>query len=78
VSLRCCAHAGAKLADNATCGARCAAFPGCLPVFPPEVAAEVLAWRVAGEWAEVDAEAVADVLEQLHAAITEGLNRKGG
>jgi hypothetical protein len=31
VSLRCCAHTGAKLADNTTCGEGCEAFPSCLP-----------------------------------------------
>jgi hypothetical protein len=31
MSLDCCAHLGAKLADNVTCGEGCDQFPACLP-----------------------------------------------
>jgi hypothetical protein len=43
---------------------------------PPELAGRVLEWRLAGEWADAGAAAVAEVLGELHAAITEGLSRK--
>jgi hypothetical protein len=76
VSLRCCPHIGAKLADNATCGARCASFPACLPVLPTERAREVVLALHSPADEHRTAAAARDVLDELHAAITEGLRRK--
>ncbi len=76
MSLQCCAHSGAKLADNATCGTGCGMFPACLPAMSPEVAREITLTL----HAEVDehqaASATHEVLDRLHTAITEGLARK--
>lgn len=76
MSLQRCAHLGARLADSVTCGARCGAFPECLPAPRPELAAAVaLVLRSTVSEHEVAA-AVQTVLAQLHAAISEGLARK--
>jgi hypothetical protein len=76
LSLQRCAHSGATLAGNATCGARCEAFPDCLPPPSPELAAAIALQlhEVAGE--HEAATAIHEVLDRLHAAITEGLTRK--
>jgi hypothetical protein len=76
MSLRCCAHSGAKLADNATCGARCGVFPACLPAISPELARGV-ALTLRAKATEYQAAVSAhEALDQLHAAIREGLDRK--
>jgi hypothetical protein len=76
VSLQRCAHSGARLAGNATCGALCTAFPDCLPPPTPELAAAVaLELRTAAAEHQAAA-AVHDELDRIHAAITEGLTRK--
>jgi|SoiMethySBSTD1v2_1073268.scaffolds.fasta_scaffold3457625_2 hypothetical protein len=64
------------MAASATCGARCAAFPACLPPPTAELAARVAAWRAAEDQADAAAVGVADVLARLHAAISEGLDRE--
>jgi hypothetical protein len=51
-------------------------FPACLPPPTPALAGRVVAWRAAEAQAAVEAAAVGDALEELHAAITEGLDRK--
>jgi hypothetical protein len=74
LSRQCCAHLGAKLADNATCGTRCGAFPDCLPAFPATVAREIVQAVATAANEYRAASAVHETLDQLHAAITEGLN----
>jgi hypothetical protein len=76
MSLRCCAHAGAKLADSATCGARCGVFPACLPALPTERAREVVLALHSPADEHRAAAAARDILDELHAAISEGLARR--
>jgi hypothetical protein len=76
LSTKPCQYRCEPLATTATCGARCAAFPACLPPPSPELAARVVAWRTAEDQADAAVVVVAGVLEQLHAAITEGLNQE--
>jgi hypothetical protein len=76
VSLHPCAHLGRKLADASTCGARCQAFPDCLPAMSPELALRVAHELDATASDHQAVEAVHGILGQLHAAILEGLNRK--
>jgi hypothetical protein len=75
VSLRTCDHLRRELPANATCGARCRLFPACLPPLPAE-----LPGLVAELCDPAEEEAVASVgrlLGRLHAAIVDGLARKG-
>jgi hypothetical protein len=76
LSTRPCQHRCEQLAATATCGARCPWFPACLPPPRPELAARVVAWRTDQDRARADALALDDALGRLHAAITEGLDRK--
>ena len=76
MSLQRCAHLGARLADSVTCGARCGAFPECLPAPTPELAAAVALTLCSTVSEHQVATAVQAALGQLHAAITEGLGRK--
>jgi hypothetical protein len=76
VSLRWCAQTGGKLADNATCGARCSEFPGCLPAISPELAHQVARTVRATVDEHQAAAAVVVALEELDAAITKGLTRR--
>jgi hypothetical protein len=78
VSLQRCAHLDAKLADNATCGARCGAFPACVPAMSAELAQQVaLALRAEADEHRAASNAHA-MLDRLHAAISESLARKVG
>jgi hypothetical protein len=76
VSLRCCAHSGIKLADKATCGARCRAFPDCLPAMSVEQAQEIVLTLRSPADEHRAAAAAHEALDHLHDAITEGLARK--
>lgn len=76
LSTRPCLHLAATLAENATCGARCPAFPACLPPASPEVAAGIVRLHLTTHGARVHAATVSEALELLHGAITEGLARK--
>jgi hypothetical protein len=78
MSLQRCIHRRARLADNATCGVRCGAFPECLPVFPAELARDVARTLAAAADEFQAASAICATLDQLHAAISQGLNRKVG
>jgi hypothetical protein len=75
VSLRTCDHLGQVLAANATCGARCSRFPACLPPLPPELPGQVADLCDPAE--EEAVVSVGRVLGRLHAAIVDGLARKG-
>jgi hypothetical protein len=76
VSLQRCAHTGAKLADNTTCGGRCRAFPACLPAVSPELARGVVLTLRATLTEHRAAASAHEALDQLHSAINEGLARK--
>jgi hypothetical protein len=76
MSLQRCAHLGARLADSVTCGARCGAFPACLPAPPPEVIEAVALTLRATASEHQAASAVQAALGQLHAAIAKGMTRK--
>jgi hypothetical protein len=79
VSLFPCPHRGCQLAEASTCGQQCDRFPACLP--PPSSALlasiqcfarlEVMAQRT-----RVRQEGLASALEELHAAILDGIARK--
>jgi hypothetical protein len=76
VSRRCCAHSGAKLADNATCGARCDGFPACLPAVSPALAREITLALDAAISEHQAASAAHELLDRLHTAISDGLARE--
>ena len=78
MSTRRCRYRRQQLTATATCGARCELFPACLPPPTPELAARGPAGRATPDQEGATAAAVAGVLAQLHAAITEGLDRKDG
>ncbi len=67
---------GERLPPNVSCAALCPAFPDCMP--PPS--SELLS-AIRGFWADGQARsenhaAVASTLEQLHEAITQGLEER--
>ncbi len=76
MSLQRCAYLGARLADTVTCGARCGAFPECLPAPTPELAADVALMLRSTVTEHQSGAVVQAVLGQLHQAICEGLARK--
>jgi hypothetical protein len=73
-----CQHRGIKLSDTHSCGARCAIFPSCLPPLPPEVVEEVCQLHLAIEAQHRRSVAVADFLELLRQALTDGLAKRDG
>jgi hypothetical protein len=76
LSLQRCIHQPARLAANATCGARCPDFPDCLPPPPAELAERLLELHQADRREGLATAAGIAALELLHDAITEGLARK--
>jgi hypothetical protein len=78
VSLQPCVHLDAKLADNATCGARCGAFPTCLSAVSDKLGREIALTLHAEADEHQAASAAHAMLDRLHAAITEGLAREVG
>jgi hypothetical protein len=68
---------GEQLPPNASCAALCPAFPDCMPPPSPELLSAIRGFRADGQARSENHEAVAATLEQLHEAITQGLEERG-
>jgi len=78
VSRNVCAHRGEKLPDNTTCGGLCTVFPECLPLPSPELLARLQEVFATGAREQLAHESLLSTLDQLRAAIDDGLERRGG
>jgi len=76
VSDRVCCHSGRKLAENHTCGGRCADFPGCISI-PVEVVFDLATVDEKRGVAERETARRIEILGTMHDAIELGLAAKG-
>jgi hypothetical protein len=77
LSLQCCPFLKRKLPDAHSCGALCAEFPRCLQSLPTTVATDFAELQEHLTQNNESLVARLTFLEQLHDAITHGLERKG-
>jgi hypothetical protein len=77
LSFNWCPHLGVKLPDAHSCGDLCAEFPRCLPPLPATVAVDFAELQEHLTQNHETLVARLTFLEQLHDAITHGLERKG-
>jgi hypothetical protein len=74
MSQRPCGHAGGEqLPLNVTCGTRCAEFPACIPSPSAELVTSIVRYCIDSEAEQAATEAVANALQSLHDAVTDGL-----
>lgn len=77
LSLQCCPFLERKLPDARSCGSLCPDFPRCLPPLPGTVAVDFAELQEHLTQNHETLVARLTFLEQLHDAITQGLERKG-